>query len=88
MSELREFLKAIVSKKDSIIKTERVNVVRKRVGYSEYTQWDTTVSFDTIQTIDFEALIDAIDEFSSTFKDDVPAAPAIYPRRRTDTTGC
>jgi hypothetical protein len=70
MSELREFLKFIVERKDRIIKTERTNVVRKRVGYSEYTQWDTTVSYDTIQTVDFEALIDAIDDFSETFKED------------------
>lgn len=67
MSELKQFLKFMVDRKDDIIKKERTNIVRKHVGYSEYTQWDTTVSFDTIQTVDFDALLEAIDEFSSTF---------------------
>jgi len=69
MSELRDFLQFIVDRKDRIIKKERTNIVRKRVGYSEYTQWDTTVSYDTIQTVDFEELLDAIDDFSQTFKE-------------------
>lgn len=69
MSELKQFLKFMVERKDDIIKTERTNIVRKRVGYSEYTQWDTTVSYDTIQTVDFKALLEAIDEFSSTFEE-------------------
>lgn len=67
MSELRDFLQFIVDRKDRIIKKERTNIVRKRVGYSEYTQWDTTVSYDTIQTVDFDELLDAIDDFSQSF---------------------
>lgn len=70
MSELKDFLKFMVDKKDEFVKKERVNVVHKRVGYSEFTYWDTTVSFDTVQTVDFDALLEAIDEFSSTFQED------------------
>jgi hypothetical protein len=54
---------------DEFIKKKRINVVRKRVGYSEWTNWDTTVSFDEIQTVDYEELLVQIDDFAKTFKD-------------------
>ena len=63
---LAEFLR---SRKDEITNTQRVNVVRKTVGYSEYTQWDTTVSFDEIEVVDFEALMQRIEEFEETFQE-------------------
>lgn len=61
---LAEFLK---SRKDKIVRPTRINVVRKTVGYSEYTQWDTTVSFDVIEAFDFDAFIEQIDEFEKSF---------------------
>lgn len=63
---LAEFLR---SRKDEITRTERVNVVRERVGYSEYTQWDTTVSFDEIEVVDFESLMQQIEEFEASFEE-------------------
>lgn len=54
--------------KDKIMRKERVNVVRKTVGYSEYTQWDTTVSFDEIEVVDFDKLMVSIEEFEQSFK--------------------
>ena len=62
------FFKHLVENKDNFIKKERINIVRKRVGYSEHTQWDTTVSFDEVQTVDFDALLEEIDEFTKTFE--------------------
>lgn len=62
---LAEFLR---SRRDEITRTERVNVVRKRVGYSEYTQWDTTISFDEIEVVDFESLMQQIEEFEESFE--------------------
>lgn len=63
---LAEFLR---SRKDEIIRTERVNIVRERTGYSEYTQWDTTVSFDEIEVVDFDSLMQQIEEFEETFQE-------------------
>lgn len=63
---LAEFLR---SRKNEITKTQRVNVVRKTVGYSEYTQWDTTVSFDEIEVVDFELLMQQIEEFEESFQE-------------------
>lgn len=40
MTTLVEYLR---EKRDTIVKKVRTNIVRKQVGYSEYTQWDTTV---------------------------------------------
>lgn len=65
MTTLVEYLRG---KRSEIVKTVRTNVVRERVGYSEYTQWDTTVSFDEIEVFDFDELLNAIDEFEKTFK--------------------
>ena len=52
MSEVTDLFRELVGHlnqfKYRIIKKERTNIVRKRVGYSEYTQWDTTVSFGEI----------------------------------------
>lgn len=62
---LAEFLR---SRKDEITRTERVNVVRERIGYSEYTQWDTTVSFDEIEVVDFELLMQQIEDFEASFE--------------------
>ncbi len=56
-------------KKDAIVKKVRYNVVHQECGYSEYTRWMETVSFDEMETVDFEALLEAIDEFEQTFKD-------------------
>ncbi len=63
---LAEFLR---SRKDEITRSVRVNVVRERVGYSEYTQWDTTVSFDAIEVVDFESLMQQIEEFEESFEE-------------------
>lgn len=65
MTTLVEYLR---EKRDTIVKKVRTNIVRKQVGYSEYTQWDTTVSFDEIEVFDFDELLTAIDEFEKTFK--------------------
>jgi hypothetical protein len=62
---LSAFLK---EKRDQIVKNVRTNVVRERVGYSEYTQWDTTVSFDEVETVDFDALMEQIAEFEASFR--------------------
>lgn len=67
MSKLSDFLKA---NKDKIVKTVRTNVVRETVGYSEYTQWDTTVSFDEMEVVDFDALMEQIAEFENSFRPD------------------
>lgn len=61
---LTDFLR---EQRDAIVKKVRTNIVRERVGYSEYTQWDTTVSFDEIEVFDFDELLAKIDEFSATF---------------------
>lgn len=62
---LVEFLK---EQKDSIIKKVRVNVKREERGYSEWTRWMETVSFDEVETIDFDALMGAMEEFENSFK--------------------
>lgn len=64
MTTLIEYLR---EKRSEIVKKVRTNIVRERVGYSEYTQWDTTVSFDEIEVFDFDELLNAIDEFGKTF---------------------
>lgn len=64
---LSEHLKA---NKDKITRTIRTNIVREEVGYSEYTRWDTTVSFDEEEIIDFDLLMDQIAEFEASFKKD------------------
>jgi hypothetical protein len=62
---LTDFLR---DRKDMIVKKVRTNVVHKMTGYSEHTQWLTTVSYDEIETVDFEALLEQIDEFSKSFQ--------------------
>lgn len=62
---LSTFLK---EKRDHIVKKVRTNVVRQPGGYGEYTQWDTTVSFDEVETVDFDALIEQIAEFEASFR--------------------
>lgn len=56
-------------KKSDIMSKIRYNVVRKRAGYSEYTGWDTTGSFDEIEVVDFDKSMDSIEEFEQSFKD-------------------
>ena len=51
---LSDFLR---EKREKIIRKIRTNVVRKTVGYSEQTKWETTVSFDEEEVVDFDALI-------------------------------
>jgi len=47
--------------KDNIMTTVRTNVQREKTGYSEYTWWYTTVSFDEVPVIDFEKLMNEIE---------------------------
>jgi hypothetical protein len=63
---LAQFLK---ERKDEIMKKVRTNVQRKVVGYSEYTQWETTVSFDEIEVVDFDKLMTQIEAFEKSFED-------------------
>jgi hypothetical protein len=63
--KLTEFLASV---KDKIVKKTRINVVRERTGYSDYTWWMTTVSFDEIETVDFDLLMEQIAEFEESFK--------------------
>lgn len=63
--KLSEFLR---SKKEEIVKKYRLNVVRKRVGYSEVTNWMTTISFDEVEIVDFDQLMEQIEEFENSFK--------------------
>lgn len=62
---LAEFLR---DRKEEITKKIRYNKVHKNVGYSEYTNWDTTVSFDEMEVVDFDALMEQIDEFEKSFE--------------------
>ena len=55
-------------RKDKITTKTRVNVVRQKTGYSDETWWMTTVSFDEIESIDFDQLMKQIEEFEATFK--------------------
>lgn len=64
--KLSEFLK---NARDSIVKKVRYNEKFKRVGYSEYTQWDTCVSFDEMEVVDFDELMLKIEEFENEFKE-------------------
>lgn len=66
MKGLAKFLR---DRKDQITRKMRTNVVRERVGYSEYTQWDTTVSFDEEEVVDFDKLMEQIEEFESSFQE-------------------
>lgn len=63
---LAQFLK---DKRDEIVTKVRTNIVRETVGYSEYTQWDTTISFDEVETVDFDKLMEQIAEFEASFKE-------------------
>ncbi len=63
--KLSEFLR---SKKKEIVKKYRMNVVRKQVGYSEVTNWMTTISFDEVEIVDFDQLMKQIKEFENSFK--------------------
>ncbi len=63
---LAEFLS---SHKDEITRTVRTGVVRERKGYSEYTWWMTTVSFDETEVIDFDSLMQQIEEFEAIFQE-------------------
>lgn len=66
MKGLAKFLR---DRKDQITRKMRTNVVRERVGYSEYTQWDTTVSFDEEEVVDFDKLMEQIEEFEASFQE-------------------
>lgn len=63
---LAQFLR---SKQEEIVKRVRINVVREEVGYSEYTRWMQTTSFDEEEVVDFEELMKAIEEFENSFKE-------------------
>ena len=65
MLGLGKFLK---DKRDTITRKIRTNVVREEVGYSEYTRWMETTSFDEEEVVDFDALMLAIEEFEKSFK--------------------
>lgn len=71
--QMKELLVGLVSHlkehSGSFVKKVQTNIVRKRVGYSEYTQWDTTVSFDEVETVDMEALLEEIDNFAQSFQE-------------------
>lgn len=58
----------LADNKDKIVRTIKTNKVTKRVGYSEYTQWDETVSFDTEEVLDFGLLMEQIAEFEESFQ--------------------
>lgn len=62
---LAKFLR---EKREQIVKKIRTNEVREKRGYSEYTWWMTTVSFDEVETVDFDALMEQIEEFEKSFK--------------------
>ena len=63
--KLSEYLRSV---KDNIMTTVRTNVQREKTGYSEYTWWYTTVSFDEVPVIDFEKLMNEIEKFENSFK--------------------
>lgn len=65
MIGLSKFLK---ERRDKIVKKERFNIMREEVGYSEYTRWMTTVSFDEIEVVDFDLLMAEIEEFEKSFE--------------------
>ena len=65
MLGLSKFLK---DQRDTITRKIRTNVVREEVGYSEYTCWMETTSFDEEEVVDFDALMLAIEEFEKSFK--------------------
>jgi anaerobic ribonucleoside-triphosphate reductase len=64
---LANFLK---ERREKIVRKERTNVVYTTVGYSEYTQWHTTKSFDEVEVVDFDLLMEQIEEFEKSFKED------------------
>jgi len=65
MIGLAKFLR---ENRDKIVKKEKFNIVREEVGYSEYTRWMTTVSFDEIEVIDFDLLMTEIEKFEKVSK--------------------
>lgn len=79
MKGLAKFLE---ERRDHIVRKIRTNVVRKTVGYSEYTQWDTTVSYDEEETVDFDALMAQIAEFENSFKTDALETPKDVVKRQ------
>lgn len=58
----------LADNKDKIVRTIKTNKVIRRVDYSEYTQWDETVSFDTEEVLDFGLLMEQIAEFEESFQ--------------------
>lgn len=64
---LQGLLVHLAEHRSDIVKKVRYNERYERTGYSEYTQWDTLVSFDEIEVVDFDALLQQIDEFSKQF---------------------
>ena len=68
----KQFAEFLRLNRDSCLKTIRTNVVRERRGYSEYTGWEETVSFDELGVFDFDALLEQIDQFSQSFNKDKP----------------
>lgn len=63
--KLSEYLRSV---KDNIMTTVRTNIEREKTGYSEYTWWYTTVSFDEVPIIDFDKLMEEIEKFENSFK--------------------
>lgn len=63
--KLAEYLRSV---KDNIMTTVRTNIEREKTGYSEYTWWYTTVSFDEVPVIDFDKLMNEIEKFENSFK--------------------
>lgn len=63
-----DLVKYLKTKRKDIVDKVRINVVRGTVGYSDDTQWDTTISFDEIEVVDFEKLMQQIAEFEESFK--------------------
>lgn len=65
IKNLSDFL---IERKDKIVNKIRTNIERRKTGYSEYTWWYTTVSFDEIEVVDFDKLMQQIAEFEESFK--------------------
>ena len=64
----KEFAEFLRDNRDKIVKKVRTNVVRELRGYSEYTNWMETISYDEVEVFDFDALLEQMDEFSKTFE--------------------
>ena len=73
MSEVKELFVGLIQHlkehQDSFVVKKRVNEVKTKRGYSDYTWWWQTKSFDEVQEIDFSKLLDEIDEFAQSFKE-------------------